>query len=152
MKSGNSSQLRLPIAESQEIIYGFFIEIVKKQPPEKVLAEFKQLFIHEGAISKQTEAQQALYNIILVNLESEFINTIKRCCYILVNNWEESRQHEAIQGLVKSFTDPIISKYSISPTLKRLRSWLKTFINGKEYQELKLFCAKSEQSGDQSKD
>lgn len=148
MKSGNSSQLRLKIAKSQETIYGFFIEIVKQQPPEKVLAEFKQLFIEEGPIAKQTEAQKALYNIIQVNLSSEFIHTIKRCCYILVNNWEESRQHEAIQGLVESFTDPIIEKYSHSPTIKRLRSWLKVFINGKEYQDLKLFCAKHGQSGD----
>lgn len=152
MKSGNSSQLRLKIAESQEIIYGFFIEIVKQQPPEKVLAEFKQLFIEEGANAPSTEVQKALYNIILANRESEFIHTIKRCCYILVNNWEESRQHEAIQGLVESFTDPIIEKYSYTPTLKRLRSWLKAFINGKEYQDLKLFCAKYEQSGDRSLD
>jgi len=152
MKSGNTSHLRLKIAESQEIIYGFFIEIVKNQPPEKVLAEFKQLFLEEGAIAKETEVQKALYNIILANIESEFINTIKRCCYILVNNWEESRQHENIQGLVEFFTEPAISKYSHSPTLKRLKSWLKTFINGKEYQNLKLFCAKYEQSGDRSKD
>ncbi|MBC6480261.1 MAG: hypothetical protein GDA56_23235 [Hormoscilla sp. GM7CHS1pb] len=46
----------------------------------------------------------------------------------------------------------MISKYSYSPTLKRLRSWLKKFINSKDYQELKLFCAKYEQSGDRSKD
>ncbi|MGK7900708.1 MAG: hypothetical protein AB4352_04710 [Hormoscilla sp.] len=147
-----SSQLRLKIAESQEIIYGFFIEIVKQQPPEKVLAEFKQLFIHEGDRAKQTKAQQALDNIILANIESEFINTIKRCCYILVNNWEESRQHETIQGLVEIFTAPIIEQYSYSPTIKRLRSWLKAFINGKEYQDLKLFCAKYGQLDDRSKD
>lgn len=152
MKSGNSSQLRLKIAESQEIIYGFFIEIVKKQPPEKVLAEFKQLFIEGGAIAKQTEVQQALYNIIVANSESEFINTIKRCCYILVNNWEASRQHEAIHSLVESFTEPIINQYSHSSTSKRLKSWLKAFINGKEYQDLKLFCAKDEESDDKSKD
>lgn len=136
-----SSQLLRTLVQAQNVIYKFFLELVDTLPPEDVLLEFKQLFINHINVTS-SEVQQALYDIIFINNEQEFRHTIKRCCYILVNNWEASRHHNSIQSLVEVFNDPLINQSSPSPTTKRLRMWLLNFINSSDFQEIKLFCAK----------
>lgn len=136
-----SSQLLRTLGQAQNLIYKFFLEIVDTLPPEDVLLEFKRLFINHINVTS-SEVQQALYDILFVNNEEEFRHTLKRCCYILVNNWEASRHHQSIQNLVNLFEDPAISQYSPSPTTKRLRMWLLNFINSSDFQEIKLFCSR----------
>ena len=131
--------------QSQETIFHFFVERVKTQSPEDVLLEFQRLFIHNVNDSK-IEVQHALYEILFGNKETEFINTLKRCCYILINNWEASRQHKPIQELVELFADPVINQYTYSKYQRRLRGWLKSFINGKDYQQIQLFGARYERT------
>lgn len=127
--------------EAQEAIYAFLLDAVKHYPAEEVLEEFKRLFIqHVDTVSSNT--LPALYEIIFANDAREFRNTLKRSCYILINNWETSRQHQAIQDLVLLFEDPLIQRRTVSPTLKRLRSWLSDFVHSKDYEDLKLFAAR----------
>lgn len=129
------------IPQAQETIYNFLLEIVKKWPPEDVLVEFKHLFIHHvDTVSSNT--LQSLYEIVFSNNEEEFKNTLKRSCYILVNNWDSNRHYGFIKELVDLFSDPIISRPTLSPTLKRLRGWLSGFVASKDYQELKLFASR----------
>lgn len=131
------------IQYSQELIYGFLLEIVKKWPPEEVLLEFKRLFIyHVDSVS--SDAMQSLYEIVFSNNEEEFRNTLKRCCYILVNNWDASRNYKPIQELVQTFSDASINRNTASPTLKRLRQWVENFIRSKDFEELKLFVSRYE--------
>ncbi|XHX80318.1 MAG: hypothetical protein RBJ76_10430 [Stenomitos frigidus ULC029] len=85
---------------------------------------------------------QALYEIVFSNNEEEFRNTLKRCCYILVNNWDASRNYKPIQDLIQVFTDPSIHRNTASPTLKRLRHWLHSFVQSGDYEELKLFVSR----------
>ncbi|MGP1384598.1 MAG: hypothetical protein ACTS2F_13630 [Thainema sp.] len=127
--------------EAQEAIYAFLLDAVKHYPAEAVLEEFKRLFIqHVDTVSSNT--LPALYEIVFANDAKEFRNTLKRSCYILINNWETSRQHKAIQDLVLLFQDPLIHRRTVSPTLKRLRSWLFDFVHSKDYEDLKLFAAR----------
>jgi hypothetical protein len=134
-----TSGLTLP--QAQQIIYGFLLEIVKFWPPEDVLDEFRHLFIqHNDSVSSQT--LPALHVILFANDEVEFRNTVKRCCYILVNNWEVARRFDHIQALVDLFEDPLLQRRTLSPTLKRLRAWLNNFINSQDFAELKLFAAR----------
>jgi hypothetical protein len=140
------SKSRQKIQQAQEIIYSFLLEIVKQWPPEEVLLEFKHLFIHHVE-STSSSAIRAIYEVVFANNEDEFKNTLKRSCYILVNNWEVARQHKAIQGLVELFADPILRRHTVSPTLKRLRHWLENFVDSKDYQELKLFAARFDEQG-----
>ncbi|MBD2020708.1 hypothetical protein H6F43_11000 [Leptolyngbya sp. FACHB-36] len=108
--------------------------------------EFKRLFIyHVDSIS--AEAMQSLYEIVFSNNEEEFRNTLKRCCYILVNNWDAARHYKPIQDLVHVFTDPSTHRYTASPTLKRLRLWLNNFVSSQGYQELRLFASRYEEQG-----
>ena len=127
------------IAQAQERLYEFLLEIVKNWPAEAVLQEFKRIYIHPTE-SVSSEIIPALYHLLFSNQETEFRNTLKRSCYILINNWEISRNYRAIQQLIEIFFDPILNKPTVSRTLKRLRSWLHNFVESEDFQELKLFA------------
>ncbi|MBE9098217.1 hypothetical protein [Vacuolonema iberomarrocanum] len=126
------------IPKAQQTIYDYLLEIVKSWSPDDVLTEFRHLFIHHvNTISSHT--LPSLYEIVFANKEAEFRNTIKRGCYILVNNWDIRRNLVHVQKLIELFDDPIIWKPSMSPTMRRLRQWLQNFITSGDFQELKLF-------------
>ncbi len=131
------------IQEAQERIYEFLLGIVRKWPPEEVLLEFKHLFIHH-IDSVSSSCMQAVYEIVFSNNQEEFVHTLKRSCYILINNWDASRNFKPISELIQLFSDPIVDRYTVSPTLKRLRSWIHDFVNSKDFEELKLFTSKYE--------
>ena len=124
---------------AQQTIYQSLLEIVKKWPPEEVLLEFKRLFLYHGD-SANTAALNALYEIIFHDNEEEFRNTIKRACYILVNNWDATRRHKAIQDLIAAFQNENLPRSLISPTLTRLRIWIRNFQQSQDYSDLKLFA------------
>ncbi|MDJ1179604.1 hypothetical protein PJF56_12085 [Roseofilum sp. BLCC_M91] len=134
-------ELKKNLGQYQETIYRYFLSIVKKESPEQVLKEFKQLFIAHLEVSNKA-VNQALFNLVFANQEEEFTHTLKRCCYILINNWEASRHHEAVQDLVNSFEDQTIGRPSHSAPIKRLRKWTLNFVKSSDYEEIKLFCAK----------
>jgi uncharacterized protein YjbI with pentapeptide repeats len=128
------------LQQAQDLIYKFLKSLVNSQPPETVLLEFKNLFI-SGDSSINPEGLQALYRIILNNDEEEFKNTLKRSCYILINNWASQRKFGSIQELIQILADAKETPTPLSPSLKRLKSWIINFVNQEDYQELKLFAA-----------
>lgn len=133
------------IQQAQESIYCFLGDIVKEWHPKAVLQEFNRLFI-QHIDSVNPEAIQAIYKIGLNNNEEEFICTIKRSCYLLINNWKtDVTTKKYIQELIELFANPIIRQHSLSPTINNLRSWTQNFVNSKDYQELKLFASNKHQ-------
>ncbi|MBW4650734.1 MAG: hypothetical protein KME06_18890 [Kastovskya adunca ATA6-11-RM4] len=132
--------------QGQEMIYQFLLNLVRKEPPETVLLEFKYLFITYESHAGNLEVIQYLAEILFVNDEEEFRNVLKRSCYILINNWETSRSHDKIKDLVKLFPEEKIKKKSLSLTINRLRHWLYNFVESQDFQELKLFVAKHDQT------
>ena len=125
--------------QAQQYIFNYLLDMVKSWPPSDILEEFKRIFVeHANALNPDSIA--ALQVILFANNEQEFANTLKRCCYILINNWEMARQHEAVQNLVKLFQDPSLEKHSLSPTIKRLRHWLHNFIVSQDFREIELFA------------
>ena len=129
------------IQQAQDTIFNFLLDIVKKWPPEEVLLEFKRLFLY-SVDSVEPTVVEAVYEIVFSNDEAEFRNTIKRCCYILVNNWDAGRHYKPIQELVQTFPNLKYTESTISHTLKRLRVWVEQFANSEDYEELKLFAAR----------
>jgi uncharacterized protein YjbI with pentapeptide repeats len=127
------------LQQAQEEIYQFIKNLVNNYSPETVLLEFKQFFIF-GESTRCPEGLQALYKIIFNNDEEEFKNTLKRACYILVNNWNSQRKCDYIQELLQILTEVIEASSPLSPSLKRLRAWVVNFIKSEHYQELKLFA------------
>jgi len=138
--NGQGSKLQ----QSQDVIYQFLLEIVRHWSPEIVLQEFKNLFIYQTQVAKP-EVLQALYKIIFDNDETEFRNTLKRSCYILINNWDAIRQRKPIQELIEAFDEPRIHDETISKNVNRIRYWLINFIGSKDYEDLKLFASRFEE-------
>lgn len=139
--NGYTRKAELDLYQAQQVIYNTLLAAVKAWPPEDVLEEFRQLFIeHTDTISSDTIP--ALQVILFANDEREFQNTLKRSCYILVNNWEVARQFQAIQLLIEQFNDPILYRKTLSPTLKRLRQWIINFVESKDFRDLALFVAR----------
>ncbi|MEH2187775.1 MAG: hypothetical protein V7K64_16605 [Nostoc sp.] len=142
--TSNSKQLNVQIA--QEEVYSFFVEIVKKLPPEDVLQEFKGLFI-DGLDLEDSDYIPGIYSIFLEDQEQELYNTLKRCCYIIVNNWKTNRKDKYIQELVNLFVNENLKiKTNNHPVVKICKSWLENFVNSKDYKDLKLFATKYEES------
>jgi hypothetical protein len=125
--------------QAQEMIYQFLLEFVRKQPPEEVLLEFRNLFLEYNSSARNGDLIKAVSELISSNNEKEFIRTLKRSCYILINNWDIARNHIYIKELVDLFSEFKITKKSISPVLSRQRTWLSKFVNSQDYQELNLF-------------
>ncbi|ALF53456.1 hypothetical protein ACX27_12395 [Nostoc piscinale CENA21] len=131
----------------QEKIYSFFMEIVNEKSPEEVLREFKRLFF-DFLESGSLNTVPLIRKIISANNEQEFRNTIKRCCYIIVNNWASKRKYEAIQELINLLVNyDVPCKKSSYTSLHIYKSWLKNFVKSEDYQELKLFAHKHDHKG-----
>lgn len=125
----------------QETICQFFLDIVKQWSPELVLYEFNNLFINGGKTGS-SNPHQAIHQLISSANEQDFINTLKRCCYILLNNWVASRQYKYTQDLVKIFANSATNARTSYQNLKPLNIWIDNFVNSQNYQDLKLFVAK----------
>jgi hypothetical protein len=141
----SSKERTLDLQIGQERIYGFLVEIVKHWTPEEVLQEFKRLFI-EPLNAVNIDSISGIYGIFEEYNELEFRHTLKRCCYILVNNWEHNRKHKYIQDLV-DLLEKVKSNFKPNNEVKirMLRRWLINFIDSHDYQELKLFLNRAEE-------
>jgi hypothetical protein len=142
--TSNSKQLNVQIAQDE--VYSFFVEIVKKLPPEDVLREFKGLFI-DGLDLEESDYIPGIYSIFLDDNEEELCNTLKRCCYIIVNNWKTNRKDKYIQELVNLFVNENLKiKTSNPPIVKICKTWLENFVKSKDYKDLELFAIKYDES------
>ncbi|RUT09555.1 hypothetical protein DSM106972_000490 [Dulcicalothrix desertica PCC 7102] len=135
-----SKDKRIKLQNVQEKMYSFLLRIVKSWQPEEVLRVFKRSFI-DCLDSEASKSSLGLYIVFLEHSEQEFRNTIKRCCYILINNWESTRRNKYIRELVE-----LIGNYKLQVTpntpskIKIARTWLDNFLKSTDYQELQLFA------------
>ncbi|NRB07139.1 MAG: hypothetical protein HRU34_07660 [Richelia sp.] len=131
----------LSINDVQEMIYDFFLHIINKWKSEDVLSEFKRLFINSLKSELLLESSTGLYRYFSHNNELDFRHTLKRCCYILINNWESNRKYKYIEELISVLANYQPEGNDNSPSdLIIYRGWLENFINSKDYQELNLFA------------
>ncbi|MCV3216405.1 hypothetical protein OGM63_23310 [Plectonema radiosum NIES-515] len=138
----NSKQISLQTA--QEKTYKFLVEIVQKWSPEDVIKEFKLLFI-DCLDSVDLNSAPSIYAMFSENNEQEFRHTLKRCCYIIVNNWDSQRKYKYIKELVELFVNyqiKIWAAKSCSTKINIFQRWLINFVNSNDYEELKLFALK----------
>ncbi len=138
-KSYKYKLLKPKIDTAQAYIYNFFLTLVKEKEAAKVLKEFQLLFFNYHATEENSEAVVALAEIIFANDQETFLNTIKRCCYILINNWERDRQKEAIQKFVQGFLEEDFDREPTHEVTNRLYGWLKHFVEGQYFAEINIF-------------
>jgi hypothetical protein len=136
---------RLKLQKTQEKMYSFLLRIVKSWQPDEVLKVFKRSFI-DCLNSEASKYSLGIYIVLLEHNEEEFRHTIKRCCYILINNWESTRKHKYIRELVELFVN---LKLKINPNtpvkLRIARTWVDNFAKSTDYEELKLFAYRNEE-------
>ncbi|PZU99732.1 MAG: hypothetical protein DCE90_00055 [Pseudanabaena sp.] len=127
------------IEQAQQRVYEFFLEVVRHKSPEEALVNFEELFINLNSVVNP-EICRALDQIITAYNAKEFFYTLRRCCYILINNWTVKNNRDCIQSLINIFNHPSIHKKPASLKLKTLRVWLQLFIKSDDFQSLKLFA------------
>ncbi|BAZ53996.1 hypothetical protein NIES4103_66800 [Nostoc sp. NIES-4103] len=134
----NSKQINLK--SRQEKIYKLLGEIASQCPPEDALQEFKRLFI-DYFDSVNLNIRPVFSEIYFINNEQEFRDTLKRCCYILINYWISQRKIRYIQEIINIFENyHSHQNLTQSTPLNIYKKWLENFINSKDYEELKLFA------------
>ncbi|MEE3716874.1 hypothetical protein V2H45_08970 [Tumidithrix elongata RA019] len=133
------------IEQIQQRIYGFFLEIVRRYTPEQVIHQFENLFIRYEQVDDPVTFR-SLGQIIFFNQETEFRNTLLRCCYILINNWRITSNYRYTHLLIGLFSDPSIAQPTKTTKLKTLRIWLQNFVNSPDYQSLLLFLGRPSSS------
>lgn len=139
-----SDSQQINVQTAQERIYSFFVKIVKQWTPEEVLQEFKRLFIAD-IDSGNADSVLGIYAIFEEDKEEEFRNTLKRCCYILVNNWETKKKNKYILELVALFANyKQHQKTTNFPSINIGKNWLHNFVNSHDYEELKIFSSRYE--------
>ncbi len=139
--STNNRKLDELLTKCQDEICSFFIQNVKENSPSLVLKDFESLFIkYSGCQNKKVT--QALYEILYLDQAEVFALTLKRTCYVLINNWCLKRNYEEIHQLVELFTAITKPAVTVSLIKKRLGRWLNKFVNSQDYQDLKRFASK----------
>ncbi|BCL37449.1 hypothetical protein [Nostoc sp. MS1] len=135
--TGKSSESSLQAV--QESLYSFLMQLVSIYPPDEALIEFKQLFIkclEHGDLC----AVPVIQKIVEFNNQEEFYYTLKRSCYILINNWATRRKYKYIQELIDLFTElPVNNIGYNSQELITYQIWLENFVHSQDYEELKKF-------------
>ncbi|MBE9115621.1 hypothetical protein IQ249_06895 [Lusitaniella coriacea LEGE 07157] len=142
--SSFSNRASIDIEQAQKIIYQFLLEQVNQNNPETTLQEFNNLFFEYSTHPGNIDAMQELSHLLMANRPQDFFATLKRCCYILINNWETKRQYEYITLLISGFSGVSRQRKTASHLVNRLRSWLKRFQESQDYQDLLLFIEKHE--------
>jgi len=123
----------------QQQLYSDLLAATRQMPPVESLAKFEGMFFGHSS-STGLDVSPFLYKILFANDETEFRNTLKRACYILVNNWERSCQSDMVHTLLALFDQSSLKKSTASLSMTRLRQWLLNFALSQDFEELKLYA------------
>ncbi|RAQ42875.1 hypothetical protein B9S53_12005 [Arthrospira sp. O9.13F] len=120
-----------------DIIFDFFIKIVKKYDSETVLEEFIGLFGYLNCSDEQ--ANHALRTQLKQPSSTAAIHPIlKRSCYILANNWYISRNYKAVELLLEQLENTESDEDDIlDPELGKLRTQVKYFLQSADIQDIR---------------
>ncbi|WP_413166186.1 pentapeptide repeat-containing protein [Capilliphycus salinus ALCB114379] len=113
----------------------FLMEIVNQWPPEQVIDEFEQIFVHLNC-TESDRVNQALNRMIIDQSQSMFSATLKQSFYILINNWTIYKKQEYIQVLFDRIGLANYQEERISPSVNLLRKWTYSFLQSQDYQEI----------------
>jgi uncharacterized protein YjbI with pentapeptide repeats len=144
--NSNKEYTALNTHDYQRKIYSFFIQIVNSWEADQVINEFERMFLHLSSANYPNNIE-ALNWILIEKNEDVFRETLKRCFYILINNWNINRNYEANQQLIQAIELSIQqNKHYISPSINCLRKWVNHFVQTPDYQKIRHFALSHTQS------
>jgi hypothetical protein len=125
------------------VIFSWKIPLTKT--PEWLLKEFKKLFFshQEGADS---HIYEALNTILLSHNQDIFVKTLKRTCYILINNWSCIRKQSLMRELIALFGKISLFQNLSSPSDQILYQWLTEFTSSEDYRTIENFIIQENQA------
>ncbi|MGC9505786.1 hypothetical protein [Baaleninema sp.] len=132
----------MDIEQCQDVIYQFVLQLVHKYLPERALEEFQCLFFNYQQTDLNEETLKALFEMLFKKDRDAFHETLKRCCYILINNWATERYIDNVLKLVESFEEVNFDRPCGLLVRSRLNNWLKEFVESQDYQDLQLLVSK----------
>ena len=126
----------LPQASPQEqTLYEHFQECVQQDSPEELIERFRRLFV-SGKDYQDTAVRSALSKLVSSkHAEQNFKNIVNRCCYILVNDWQQRQLEPAIPGLVAVLSESVADGKRYR-TASRLQQLMGHFIQSDQYRKL----------------
>ncbi|HIK50287.1 MAG TPA: pentapeptide repeat-containing protein [Oscillatoriales cyanobacterium M59_W2019_021] len=127
-------------SEAHDVICDYMLTTIKTRSPDEVLSRFKQLFIEEDKL-EDSQLVDALNSFVKFREKQEFTHTLKRCCYILINNLHASRNSQYVLELIKTFDRVIDSNSPLPPSWNLIRTWIVSFVESSDYQDLKNFVS-----------
>jgi hypothetical protein len=132
-KNSDSQQIQ----QAEQVLYDYFLESVQTESPERLLEEFRSLFVH-GQGCRDSRVYSALEIIVKSKgAEDRFNLFFNRCCYILINRWQMNSQSQlAIPELMGMFDylGPTINGYPTTANL--LRRLVRNFTQDELYVKL----------------
>jgi hypothetical protein len=127
--------------EIEEIICEYFFAKIEEESPQWILDEFDNLFILGAKISNKG-IKKYLDKLIVAHEEQIFIHTLKRCCFILLNNWKTLRNYDYCDRLItflNGVKNNVVIPHNITDEL-RIR-WIIRFLKSDDYEIMKNFAA-----------
>jgi hypothetical protein len=121
----------------------YFSQTAQQCSPEEGLTLFRQVFVEFTKHDSSIELSTSLITLLLSNREQAFQETLKRVCYILINDWWIQRQQAFIGQLIEQFDDPLLKRHSTSKVMQRLRSWIYNFKISQDFKDLNLYVVPS---------
>jgi Pentapeptide repeats (8 copies) len=137
-ESMDDRSAKLTPSAAHDVICDYMLTIIKTCSPEEALQHFKQVFIEENSI-ENPKVIDALNHFLLFREQEEFTHTLKRCCYILINNLHATRNSKYVVEMIEYFDRILDINYPWAHQASLLRSWIISFIQSSDYQDLKHF-------------
>jgi hypothetical protein len=126
--------------EIEDLICQYFFIKVEEESPQWIFSEFDNLFILGAKVSNKA-VQKYLDKLITAEEEQIFNHTLKRCCFILLNNWKAIRNYDYCDRLI-SFLNGIKNNVVIPQNKTdeiRIR-WIIKFLKSDDYEAMKNFA------------
>ena len=125
----------------EQKIYDHFLELVLTESIDKIIEQFRILFIQYSPY-QTPEISTALRRIIqLPQCEEKFNYILNRCCYILINHQQlpQDKQNalKKLMNLFQQAIDKSKSSYYISRQTKKMLELVKGFTYSQKYFSLK---------------
>lgn len=129
---------QLTPSAAHDVICDYMLTTIKTCSADETLQRFKQVFF-EGSSIEDERVKKALSCFIFFREKQEFTHTLKRCCYILINNLHATRNTKSVIEMIDFFEEMAQSNHGIGPRSNILRDWMIGFIQSSDYQDLKHF-------------
>lgn len=126
--------------EIEEEISQYFLFKVEYESAKWMFNEFDSLFILGAKVSNKT-MQKYLDQLIELEEEQVFLHTLKRCCFVLLNNWKTIRNYEYCEKLI-TFLNGVKNNIVIPKNkIDEIRiKWIIKFLKSDDFENMKNFA------------